>query len=198
MYSSALWLDHDKSLPWKSQQEKFYDFLQEESWRRYFESHPDSCFVGNAVVTLHNGIQRSVHDVKAGDVLQSGASVVCVTRQKFSGDLYNVDGLLITGLHPVRVSRMAEERTQKWIFPRDGKYPKQYFNGDVYNFLLDYPSGSFRVNGVEVAGFQNDKSPFPHKFYTTDLARRFLEAHPQFPHVRLTDEDGKKIQKLSV
>lgn len=196
VYSSCRWEGRQKQFPWAVQKEQWTEHLWECYRKKHWYEFECCCFTGDGYVTLSGGAKKLVSEVKAGDVLESAGShptsvtVDCVTQETVSTILFNVDGVWLTHNHPVL-------HKNKWIFPRDGNFPTKLFEGEVFNFLLDDPTQSFCVNGVAVVGFQNDKSPVPHKFYTTDHARRFLEAHPQFPHVRLTKEDAKTIDRIT-
>jgi hypothetical protein len=135
------------------------------------------CFSGEGQIDTPCG-KWFVKEIRKGDILitPTGPSRVnCVIRTKIRGGLYklvNINGLLITEWHPVRING-------KWYFPKEyplGKYD-EYRCEYVYDFILD-TGHIVIINGVECVtlghNFQEDIVRHPY-FGTRNVIRDLKE-----------------------
>jgi len=93
------------------------------------------CFHGNAIATMSNGSTRKVKELKKGDEVKTAggsSKIVCVLKTVMSqkkANLCDVNGLLLTPYHPIRVEG-------SWRFPTDLSETLAYDCDAVYTFLL--------------------------------------------------------------
>jgi len=116
-----------------------------------FLNDPAVCFHENSVVELNNGEQKSINEVVKGDILKNGSKVQCVVKTLcFEGKstFVNVNGLLLTPWHPVKLNG-------EWAFPAELGEVEERDCEAVYNFVLE--SGHVAtVNGVEAVTLGHD------------------------------------------
>jgi hypothetical protein len=137
------------------------------------------CFSGYGQIDTPTG-KWYVKEVHANDMIMTPdgpAKVLCVIKSKIRGGLcklVNIDGLLITEWHPVRIKG-------KWYFPKEyplGKYD-EFRCEYVYDFVLDKGHIAL-INGVECVtlahNFQEDI--VKHSFFGTEAVVRDLEKMP--------------------
>jgi hypothetical protein len=109
-----------------------------------YAGYSGACFSGECLVAMHDGTSILVKEVKKGDVVKGGATVVCVVRTEPSlkVDMTRVGELLVTAWHPVRGD------AGQWVFPCEveGSETVAGFCDAVYNFVLD------RTHEVTVGG----------------------------------------------
>lgn len=102
------------------------------------------CWSGGSLITMHNGSRKCARDIMAGEVVQGGATVVCVVRAPLQHKklVTLCPGLSITPWHPVRRRLTASERV------RDGSHGSWTFPAYVGEVLdAGVPSGS--VDGAD-------------------------------------------------
>ena len=107
------------------------------------------CFHANNLIYMGNGEKKRVQDLRKGDVLRNGATIVCVVKTKiekgwmefFCLGGFGQEEFLMTPWHPIRYKETLKliNFRKKWIFAnqmenslwvlRVSKY--------VYNFVLD-------------------------------------------------------------
>jgi Mg-chelatase subunit ChlD len=100
-----------------------------------YAGYSGSCFSGECLVEMRDGTSRLVKDVKKGDEVKGGATVVCVVRTDTGHlvDMTRVGDLIVTAWHPMRGD------AGKWVFPCEvtGAEAIRGACGAVYNFVLD-------------------------------------------------------------
>jgi len=108
------------------------------------------CFAGSCNVTLADGSNKRVANVRKGDVLRTGsasdatATVICVVEHPAGGEVCVVSpsGLIITPWHPIDI-----DGNDKWSFPANCvSAVRQPSKESVFTFVLD------RVHSVVVNG----------------------------------------------
>ena len=137
------------------------------------------CFSGYGQIEAPNG-KWYVKEIRVNDFVTTPdgpAKVLCVIKSKIVGGLcklVNIDGLLITEWHPVRING-------KWYFPKEyplGKYD-EFRCEYVYDYVLDRGHVVI-INGVECVtlahNFQEDI--VRHSFFGTGAVIRDLQKMP--------------------
>lgn len=101
----------------------------------YADYTSGSCFHGECLVEMHDGATKRVKEIRKGDVVKGGATVVCVVRTDTGKtvDMTRVGDLLVTAWHPMR----GDEG--HWVFPCEveGAVVVRGASDVVYNFVLD-------------------------------------------------------------
>jgi hypothetical protein len=109
-----------------------------------YAGYSGACFSGECLVAMHDGRSILVKEVKKGDVVKGGATVICVVRTETSRkvDMTRVGELLVTAWHPMRGD------TGQWVFPCEVEGAETVAGScdAVYNFVLD------RTHEVTVGG----------------------------------------------
>jgi Mg-chelatase subunit ChlD len=107
-----------------------------------YAGYSGSCFSGECPVEMRDGTSRLVKDIKKGDEVKGGATVVCVVRTdtEKTVDMTRVGDLIVTAWHPMRGD------DGQWVFPCEVEGAKTASCDAVYNFVLD------RLHEVTVAG----------------------------------------------
>ena len=109
-----------------------------------YAGYSGACFSGECLVAMHDGTSILVKEVKKGDVVKGGATVVCVVRTEPSRkvDMTRVGDLLVTAWHPMR------GHTGQWVFPCEVEGAETVAGScdAVYNLVLD------RTHEVTVGG----------------------------------------------
>jgi hypothetical protein len=109
-----------------------------------YAGYSGACFSGDCLVAMHDGTSILVKEVKKGDVVKGGATVVCVVRTEpvRKVDMTRVGDLLVTAWHPMRGD------AGQWVFPCEveGAETVAGLCDAVYNFVLD------RTHEVTVGG----------------------------------------------
>jgi hypothetical protein len=143
------------------------------------QSQNIGCFSGEGVIVTPTG-KWFVKEIRKNDIVltPSGpARVKCVIKTKIRGGLYNlvnINGLLITEWHPIRING-------KWYFPKE--YPlgiyDEYRCEYVYDFVLD-TGHIVIINGVECVtlchNFEEDI--VKHSYFGSQNVIRDLEKMP--------------------
>jgi hypothetical protein len=109
-----------------------------------YAGYSGACFSGECLVSMDDGTSVLVKEVKKGDVVKGGATVICVVRTEPARkvDMTRVGSLLVTAWHPMRGD------TGQWVFPCEveGAETVAGLCDAVYNFVLD------RTHEVTVGG----------------------------------------------
>jgi hypothetical protein len=109
-----------------------------------YAGYSGACFSGECLVAMHDGTSILVKEVKKGDVVKGGATVVCVVKTEPARkvDMTRVGDLLVTAWHPMRGD------AGQWVFPCEveGAETVAGLCDAVYNFVLD------RCHEVTVGG----------------------------------------------
>jgi Mg-chelatase subunit ChlD len=97
--------------------------------------HSGPCFEGGGMVAMHDGTRKRVDEVRKGDVVLGGRTVVCVVRtdsDRSLTDLTRVGTLLVTDWHPI-------QHENQWAFPClvPGATVVHAACDAVYNFVLE-------------------------------------------------------------
>jgi len=106
------------------------------------------CFDGEGLLTLSNGQLKRVKDLIKGDEIMNSdgrvARVVAlvVTSTKYAVEVVNLNGVLITPWHPVRIEG-------EWKFPQSIKEPERIYCEKIYNLVLD-KAHIATINGLDV------------------------------------------------
>lgn len=148
------------------------------------------CFDGDCLVTMLDGTQKKVYNVKRGDVLQSGATVMCVTMTPCGGyaDLVCfANGLRVTPWHPI------QDQTGNWVFPYHLMSPTTVKCNAVYNFILD-KHHMVVVNGVKCVtlghGLTNEVCAHP--FFGTTAVVENIMTFPTFDTGKVVIRGAKR------
>jgi hypothetical protein len=111
------------------------------------------CFHGDSLVKMANGQMKEIRSIRKGDVVYTRngpATVKCLTVSQTNGktELVNVNGLLVTPYHPVKVNG-------EWKFPTDVADVEMKECEAVFNLVLD-KNHSININGVEAVTLGHD------------------------------------------
>jgi hypothetical protein len=155
------------------------------------QSQNIGCFSGESQIDTPCG-KWFVKEIRANDIVltPSGpARVNCVIKSKIRGGLYklvNINGLLITEWHPVRING-------KWYFPKE--YPlgiyDEYRCEYVYDFVLD--NGHIVIiNGIECVtlGHNFQEDIVKHPYFGTRSVIRDLKGMPGWNEGRINIENS--------
>jgi hypothetical protein len=137
------------------------------------------CFSGYGIIATKTG-NCLVKDIQMNDIVltPSGpARVKCVIKTKIQEGFYNlvnINDLLITEWHPVRING-------KWYFPKEypaGKFDK-YKCEYVYDFVLDH-GHIVIINGIECVtlGHNFEEDIVKHSYFGSQNVIRDLEKMP--------------------
>jgi hypothetical protein len=109
-----------------------------------YAGYSGACFSGECLVAMDDGTSILVKEVKKGDVVKGGATVICVVRTEIARkvDMTRVGSLLVTAWHPMRGD------AGQWVFPCEVEGAETVAGScdAVYNFVLD------RTHEVTVGG----------------------------------------------
>lgn len=142
------------------------------SFNNAYNNPSGGCFGGEGNVLMYNNKLKKIKDIKKGDRLAFGATVVCVTSFEFVNTINYIDGVnvvKITPWHPVI-------KDGQWVFPIN-EITKDTNTSDitihktrVYNFVLDSVH-LITVNNIVACTFgHNIKGPvIGHEFYGTNV-----------------------------
>lgn len=72
------------------------------------------CFAPGTLILLENGDQKKIEDIVIGDFVYGGGEVYAVYATKWEGNVYDYNGVLVTGEHAVH-----DKNTDKWMRVRD-------------------------------------------------------------------------------
>jgi hypothetical protein len=143
------------------------------------QSQSIGCFSGECQIDTPCG-KWFVKEIRANDVVLTPtgpARVKCVIKTKIRGGLYNlvnINGLLITEWHPIRIEG-------KWYFPKEyplGKFD-EYRCLYVYDFVLD-TNHIVIINGVECVtlGHNFQEDIVKHAYFGSRAVIRDLKEMP--------------------
>ena len=127
----------------------------------------DDCFGGNGMVLMHDSSYIKVRDIKKGDKIYNGATVVCVISKKVDKIMKMVkfeDGLEITPYHPIQSNGV-------WAFPTIINIPQDIFIDCLYNFILD-SIHTININGIVCCTLGHNittNNIISHPFYGTHV-----------------------------
>jgi len=149
------------------------------------------CFSGEGQIDTPCG-KWFVKEIRANDIVLTPtgpARVHCVIKSKIRGGLYklvNINGLLITEWHPVRING-------KWYFPKEyplGKFD-EYRCEYVYDFVLD-KGHIVIINGVECVtlGHNFQEDIVKHPYFGTRSVIRDLKGMPGWNEGRINIENS--------
>jgi Mg-chelatase subunit ChlD len=100
-----------------------------------YAGYSGACFSGECLVEMRDGTTKRAREIKKGDVVKGGATVVCVVRTDIgrSVGMTRVGDLLVTAWHPIRGD------SGQWVFPCEVEGAKVVEEACdvVYNFVLD-------------------------------------------------------------
>jgi len=120
---------------------------------RGYNNSSDPCFHGDCWVGMLNGEKKLVSEISKGDILDNGATVVCVLKTSVKDGRTHLckfpSGLVITAYHPMQDSG-------EWKFPKDIVEPEQVSCDHVYSFLLDKVH-TISVNGTRCICLGHDE-----------------------------------------
>jgi hypothetical protein len=104
-----------------------------------YADYSGSCFAGECLVEMHDRTTKRVDEIKKGDVVNGGATIVCVvvTDTGRIVDMWRVGDLLVTAWHPIR------GESGQWVFPCEveGAVLVRGACRAVYNFVLEPVAG---------------------------------------------------------
>jgi hypothetical protein len=127
----------------------------------------EDCFGGNGMVLMSDSSYIKVRDIKKGDKLYNGATVVCVISKKVDKIMKMVkfeDGLEITPYHPI-------QNNSEWVFPTIINIPQNTFIDCLYNFILD-SIHTININGIVCCTLGHNittNGVISHPFYGTHV-----------------------------
>lgn len=101
------------------------------------------CFDGNTLVDMVDGGKTAIKDIKLGDRIKGGGTVLS-TRQSLTsnGTRYNYNGIIVTGFHAVK--------EKKWLRVRDSIYASRIDGGGIVYSLVTALHRIY-VNGIQFA-----------------------------------------------
>lgn len=138
-----------------------------------------TCFAPGCEVVMEGGsVRKRVEDILPGDVVASGARVVCKVVNTIPEGVAHLvrlgPSLLITPTHPVR--RLPNNQ---WVFPKDQDVVLHEPCRVVYNFVLD-KDHILNIDGFQCAtlahGFEGPV--IGHPYFGTDAILRDLRQEP--------------------
>lgn len=149
------------------------------------------CFSGEGQIDTPCG-KWFVKEIRKNDIVSTSsgpARVKCVIKTKIRGGLYklvNINGLLITEWHPVRING-------KWYFPKEyplGKFD-EYRCEYVYDFVLD-TGHVVIINGVECVtlGHNFEEDVVKHAYFGTRAVIRDLKGMPGWNEGQINIENS--------
>jgi hypothetical protein len=155
------------------------------------QSQNIGCFSGESQIDTPCG-KWFVKEIRANDIVltPSGpARVNCVIKSKIRGGLHklvNINGLLITEWHPVRING-------KWYFPKEyplGKFD-EYRCEYVYDFVLD-TGHIVIINDIECVtlGHNFQEDIVKHPYFGTRSVIRDLKGMPGWNEGRINIENS--------
>jgi hypothetical protein len=133
-------------------------------------------------VLMHDGSLKPANHIRAGDMVQTGVGtsspVRCVVYFPMLHGvthLVDVNGLLLTPYHPLRLSNALP-----WVFPADIAPTKLVPCVEVVNFVLEHGHSMF-VDGIECVTLGHGFSSSPvtnHPFFATSAVVEHLQSYP--------------------
>eukprot|EP01022_Parablepharisma_sp_SALTPOND_P028415 TRINITY_DN70930_c1_g1_i1.p1 TRINITY_DN70930_c1_g1~~TRINITY_DN70930_c1_g1_i1.p1 ORF type:complete len:735 (+),score=55.14 TRINITY_DN70930_c1_g1_i1:89-2293(+) len=137
------------------------------------------CFDGEGKVQLSNGTFKKIKELLKGDEIMNSDGKVCkvvalvVISLNCEIDLINLNSVLITPWHPVRVAR-------EWKFPHDLKPAEKHYCSKIYNLVLDQHHIA-TINNVDVVtlghGFK-ENTVIEHAYFGTQKVIEDLKRYP--------------------
>lgn len=162
------------------------------SMSMYLNIH-GGCFDGNGLVTMADGQNKHVQDLRRGDQIISFNGMVAVVQAlvetvipKDQGiEIVEVDGVLLTPWHPV-----FSTSKKTWVFPVEiGKTVRMQL-GSIFNLVLD-SSHIVKINNLDVITLGHGKSEgiLAHPYFGTTKVIDDLKTHPDWStgHVVIID-----------
>ena len=107
----------------------------------------DLCFHGDSLVEMNNGSFKKIKELRKGDIVKTETgfskvrSLIVSQSQNNKSTFVNVNGLLVTPWHPVKVNG-------EWKFPSDLGETFELTNDLVYNLVLEQ-GHIININGVK-------------------------------------------------
>lgn len=121
--------------------------MQPVDMRRYHR-RDNPCFASHCLVTLHNGSQISVQELRSGMNVktQAGESVIraVVTTRVLDIQMCVIDNLVVTPWHPLLVQG-------RWQFPAYLAWEARRYRGEIISVLLG-KSDDPQMHNIEVSG----------------------------------------------
>ncbi|KAL9645704.1 hypothetical protein ABK040_003436 [Willaertia magna] len=153
-----------------------YSYTQPVNMSSYYNVG-GSCFNGDALVLLSNGLTKKVCEIRKGDKVKNKdgveATIICVVKSKTVSDevpMVELNGMKITPYHPVRWNG-------GWKFPIDIKEPEYIKLDYVYNFVMD-SEHVVTINGIECITLGHglvDDEVIKHEYFGTGKVLKDLE-----------------------
>ena len=78
---------------------------------------------------MHNGCVKYIKNISFGDIVKTGGKVVGIVKSK-SNIMYNVDGIIVSGDHPIY-------HNNKWMRVMDGGFESIDKEYTVYNLITE-------------------------------------------------------------
>ena len=92
---------------------------------RHIMNADAGCILTTCKVKLENNQEKQIGDLRKGDRLEDGSTVVCLLKTKFYGEMIKINDLIITPYHPIIYEG-------EWQFPIDVVI-KANLNNNVVN-----------------------------------------------------------------
>lgn len=131
----------------------------------YYMNDYGGCFDGNGMVSMADTTSKRVMDLKKGDILASGAKVICLIETKTEKvDMVDVEGVLLTPWHPIMKENV-------WVFPSSLKPASPVKIPAIYNLVLQ-DGCTVTINGVPCISLGHgltDNDVVKHPYFGTDL-----------------------------
>lgn len=118
------------------------------NFTRSFYNVDGGCFTSDTLLNTTNGFIPCKNIIKGEKVMtDSGlATIICVVKFKFSGEICRYGTTGITPFHPIYFQNTQHISPKIWVFPND-LIKKENFDGYVYDFILD-KNHIIKLNGI--------------------------------------------------
>ena len=141
------------------------------AFTNYSYNEYGGCFGPLGIVNMEKGNKKYIKNIRKGDILEDGTSILCVIEYENAYTRKIFNGLEITDWHPILINGV-------WKFPYDLVSVKQsIFNKIVYNFVLDNKFSTIIVNDIHCCtlGHGFTGPVIDHKYYGTNQVIKDLQ-----------------------
>lgn len=176
-----------------------------------YNNSSGGCFDSNCTITMADGSIKSLKSIKKGDNIKSMdnnnninvSKVICVVETfitKRVRNMVNIDGLVITPWHPIKIKRF---NNYKWVFPNDIKEENLTGCISMITLVLDkYHIGFINNIACIMLGHNYKEGILDHPYYGTnkvidDLKKNFNNEYIN-GHITLNDNEIDFLKKDNI